>query len=82
MNRKITRTILATIAVIFAVLAGISTIAWLLPSMFSSLGNYLIKLTGNADIALNVARVSKDPIAYALSFAVLGLATKWLSNKF
>jgi len=81
-NRRITYTILTGIAVTFAVIAGLSTVAWLLPSMFRSLGEFLIRTTGNQDIALNVGRISRDPIAYAIGFALLGLATKWLANKF
>jgi hypothetical protein len=80
--KNITHGILIGIAIIFALLAGLGVMAWLLPATFNSFGNALIKITGNKDIRLNVIRISSDPIPYAISFGILGLVMRWLANKF
>jgi H+/Cl- antiporter ClcA len=80
--RNVTHNVLIAIAIIFAILAGISTIAWLLPSLFDTLGNVLIRFTGNSDIRLNVARIRSDPIPYAIIFAIIAVGVRWLAKKF
>jgi hypothetical protein len=78
----LTYRILIGIAILFALLAGLSVMAWLLPSMFNSFGNALIRITGNDDIRLNVRRIGSDPIPYALGFTLIALFIRWLASKF
>ena len=80
--QNITYKILIGIAIIFAILAGISAMAWLLPNTFFSLGDALIRLTGNSDIRTNVVRISNDPTIYTLVFALFALGIRWLADKF
>jgi hypothetical protein len=80
--QNITHKILITIAIIFAILAGISAVAWLLPNTFHSLGDALIRLTGNSDIRTNVMRISNDPVPYTIIFALFALGIRWLASKF
>ena len=79
---NVTHNILITIAIIFAILAGISAIAWLLPNLFNSIGNTLIKLTGNKDIMLNVQRINGEPTLYTIIFAISALFIRWIAGKF
>ena len=82
MPRPTTQKVLVAIAVLFAVLAGISTVAWLLPNAFYGLGDALVRLTGNPDIRLNVVRIGNDPVPYAIIFALFALGVRWLAGKF
>lgn len=66
----------------FALLAGISAVAWLLPTLFNGFGNTIVRLTGNPDIQLNVARIGVDPITYTIVFGVIALGVKWLASRF
>ena len=79
---NITYKILIGIAIVFAILAGLSAIAWLLPNTFSSLGDALVRLTGNPDIRMNFMRIGNDPIVYTLVFALFAIGIRWLANKF
>lgn len=81
-SKNITSLLLNIISIIFAFLAGISAIAWLLPTFFFNLGNTIIEITGNPDIALNVDRISNDPVYYTITFGLFALGIKWLGNKF
>ena len=80
--RHITHTILITITLLFAFLTGISIMAWLLPTTFNSLGSALIRISGNADIRLNVMRISSDPIVYSICFGSVALVARWFAGKF
>jgi hypothetical protein len=80
--RNITHNILIGIAVILALLAGVSIMAWLLPTTFNSFGDSLIRITGNLDIELNVRRIGNDPISYSIIFSILALGVRWLAGKF
>jgi len=81
-SHNVTHRILITIAIIFAVLAGVSAMAWLLPNAFDGLGDALVRLTGNPDIQLNFARIGRDPVPYTLVFAAFALGIRWLASKF
>jgi len=81
-SKMTTHTILVGVAVVFALLAGASVTAWLLPTLFSSFGSTLVRLTGNPDIQLNVVRISSDPIYYTIVFGVIALGIRWLADRF
>jgi len=75
-------TFISIISIIFIVLAGLSLVAWLLPSMFNSLGDWLVRITGSSDIRLNVQRIRQDSIGYTFIFSLLGLFMNWVGSKF
>lgn len=79
---NVTRKILIAVAIIFAVLAGLSAMAWLLPNAFAGLGDALVRLTGNPDVALNFIRMGRDPVLYTVAFALFAVGIRWLANKF
>jgi hypothetical protein len=81
-GKRITSTILNAIAVILALLAGLAVIAWLMPTAYASLGDWIINATGNQDIYLNLARIAISPISYMFIFGAIALVIKWLANKF
>ena len=81
-GKRITSTILNAIAVILALLTGLAVMAWLLPTSFANLGDWLIRTTGNQDIYLNFARILLSPLNYMAAFGIMALVIKWFANKF
>ncbi len=79
---RITHTVLMIISIIFAILAGISLIAWLLPSLFNSIGNFLVNITQSPDIRLNINRINKDGTTYTIVCTLAALFMRWLAEKF
>jgi hypothetical protein len=78
----ITKKILIFIAIVFALLAGLSGIAWLLPTAFTDIGVWLVNNTGNQDIAINILRIQTSPINYLAIFGGLAIAIRWLADRF
>jgi hypothetical protein len=78
---RITYRILIGIAIIFALLAGLSAIAWLLPNTFLSLFDFLSE-SGNKDIILMERRLLNTPIPYMIGFMLFAVFLRWLANKF